>query len=191
MNSQPNDLGHNPAGESRRSRRVPGIARQAARQGIGRAGHGRSDGTGSPELARKESRAEADSQPGRIAQHVRTATAEGEGTPERRAFRRSAGVPLRASEHGERGDAVSPSEAGYRGEEMVARRRAKVEFAEGLEFSSPDDEFKLTFHNLTQVEYRAFPLSQEGLSPFSVLHPSPALVLHRPSHQEHRILHVD
>ena len=28
---------------------------------------------------------------------------------------------------------------------------------------SPDDEFKLTFHNLTQVEYRAFPNSQEGL----------------------------
>ena len=56
-----------------------------------------------------------------------------------------------------------PPESSLRGEEKVARRIAKVEFAEGLELSSADDEFKLTFHNLTQAEYRAFPLSQEGL----------------------------
>ncbi|WP_168221699.1 OprO/OprP family phosphate-selective porin [Aquisphaera giovannonii] len=49
------------------------------------------------------------------------------------------------------------------GEEKLQRRTAKVEFAEGLELSSSDDEFKLTFHNLTQAEYRAFPASQEGI----------------------------
>ncbi len=58
---------------------------------------------------------------------------------------------------------VSPSETAGLGEEGLPWRLAKVEFAEGLELSSPDDEFKLTFHNMTQVEYRAFPLSQEGL----------------------------
>ena len=49
------------------------------------------------------------------------------------------------------------------GEEKVPRRLAKVEFAEGLELSSPDEEFKLTFHNLTQAEYRAFPTGQQGI----------------------------
>lgn len=58
---------------------------------------------------------------------------------------------------------VSLSESSSRGEGGIPRRLAKVEFAEGLELSSPDDEFKLTFHNMTQVEYRAFPTSQEGL----------------------------
>ncbi len=56
-----------------------------------------------------------------------------------------------------------PPESAARGEEKIQRRIARVEFAEGLELTSPDDEFKLTFHNLTQAEYRAFPLSQEGL----------------------------
>jgi len=58
---------------------------------------------------------------------------------------------------------VSPSESSLGGEGRVRRRLAKVEFAEGLELSSPDDEFKLTFHDMTQVEYRAFPASQQGL----------------------------
>jgi phosphate-selective porin OprO and OprP len=58
---------------------------------------------------------------------------------------------------------VFPPETAQRGEEKVPRRLARVEFAEGLELSSPDDEFKLTFHNLTQAEYRAFPGSQQGL----------------------------
>ena len=39
---------------------------------------------------------------------------------------------------------------------------ARVEFDEGIEFSSTDDEFKLNFHNLTQAEYRAFPSQDQG-----------------------------
>ncbi len=39
---------------------------------------------------------------------------------------------------------------------------AKVQFDEGIEFSSNDDEFKLTFHDLTQAEYRGFPSQQQG-----------------------------
>jgi phosphate-selective porin OprO/OprP len=61
------------------------------------------------------------------------------------------------------GGRVYPAESLARGEEKVPRRTAKVEFAEGLEITSADDEFKLTFHNMTQVEYRAFPTSQEGI----------------------------
>ncbi len=72
--------------------------------------------------------------------------------------RSAAGIGARGT-----GGRTYPSESAYRGEEKVPRRLGKVEFAEGLEISSPDSEFKLTFHNLTQVEYRAFPLSQEGL----------------------------
>ena len=39
---------------------------------------------------------------------------------------------------------------------------AKVQFDEGIEFSSEDDEFKLNFHNLTQAEYRGFPTRDQG-----------------------------
>jgi len=39
---------------------------------------------------------------------------------------------------------------------------AKVQFDEGIEFSSEDDEFKLNFHDLTQAEYRAFPNRDQG-----------------------------
>ncbi|MBS0262439.1 MAG: hypothetical protein JSS02_10855 [Planctomycetes bacterium] len=42
------------------------------------------------------------------------------------------------------------------------RRPAKVTFAEGLEFGSEDGQFKLTFHNLTQAEYRGFPPDDLG-----------------------------
>ena len=38
----------------------------------------------------------------------------------------------------------------------------KVQFDEGIEFSSEDDEFKLNFHNLTQAEFRAFPSQNQG-----------------------------
>ena len=51
---------------------------------------------------------------------------------------------------------VFEPESNSRGAEKIPRRRALVEFAEGLEFASPDDEFKLQFHNLTQVDYRDF-----------------------------------
>ncbi len=44
-----------------------------------------------------------------------------------------------------------------RGEEKVRGKHRQGQFAEGLELSSPDEEFKLTFHNLTQAEYRGFP----------------------------------
>ena len=43
------------------------------------------------------------------------------------------------------------------------RHGAKVEFAEGLEFTSDDGEFRLQFHNLTQAEYRGFPTHDQGV----------------------------
>ena len=87
-------------------------------------------------------------------------------TPSGEPVENATGLSSRAAQGiGAQGTAgrVSPSESSLRGQETVPRRLARVEFAEGLELSSPDDEFKLTFHNLTQVEYRAFPNSQEGL----------------------------
>ncbi len=42
------------------------------------------------------------------------------------------------------------------------KKLAKVQFDEGIEFSSEDDEFKLNFHNLTQAEFRAFPTHDLG-----------------------------
>ncbi len=48
-------------------------------------------------------------------------------------------------------------------DEKPLRRPAKVSFSEGLEFASEDDEFKLTFHDLTQAEYRGFPKHDQGL----------------------------
>ena len=77
-----------------------------------------------------------------------------------------AGISERAAEGiGARGTGgrTYPAETVSRGEEKVPRRPGIVEFAEGLEITSPDEEFKLTFHNLTQVDYRAFPTSQEGI----------------------------
>jgi len=41
--------------------------------------------------------------------------------------------------------------------------RARVDFAEGLEFTSDDDEFKVQIHNLTQAEFRGFPTSNQGV----------------------------
>ena len=38
-----------------------------------------------------------------------------------------------------------------------------VDFAEGLEFTSEDEEFKLQFHNLTQVEFRGFDNKDHGV----------------------------
>ncbi len=54
-------------------------------------------------------------------------------------------------------------EGRYRGSEKVPRRKAIVEFAEGLEFSSADGEFKLQFHDLTQAELRMFTPQTTGL----------------------------
>ena len=47
-------------------------------------------------------------------------------------------------------------------ENKAVKRPGKLTFAEGLEFGSTDDQFKLTFHNLTQVDYRAFPPRDHG-----------------------------
>ncbi len=58
---------------------------------------------------------------------------------------------------------VFAPESEARGEEKVKENTAKVIFSEGLEFSSADEEFKITFHNLTQVEYRGFPYGDQGL----------------------------
>ena len=77
-------------------------------------------------------------------------TATGGGSPSA-----PVGVSRRAAEGiGARGTGgrTYPTETVSRGEEKVPRRLGKVEFAEGLEISSADDEFKLTFHNLTQAE---------------------------------------
>ena len=81
--------------------------------------------------------------------------------------RAQAGVSRRsASGFGAQGTEgrVFPPETAAAGRGKGPRRLARVEFAEGLELSSPDDEFKLTFHNLTQAEYRGFPTSQQGSS---------------------------
>ena len=52
---------------------------------------------------------------------------------------------------------------GGRGAQEVKKTRAKVSFAEGLEFASDDGEFKLQFHDLTQAELRMFPQQNQGL----------------------------
>ncbi len=57
---------------------------------------------------------------------------------------------------------TSTREIGSRGEEKIEKVPGKVSFAEGLEITSPDEEFQLTFHDLTQVELRGFPASQQG-----------------------------
>lgn len=58
---------------------------------------------------------------------------------------------------------TSEMESRYRGKDKIPRRKAIVEFAEGLEFRSDDDEFQLQFHNLTQAELRVFPQDNQGL----------------------------
>jgi phosphate-selective porin OprO/OprP len=40
---------------------------------------------------------------------------------------------------------------------------SKVRFAEGLEFISDDEEFRLQFHNLTQLDFRGFPKADQGI----------------------------
>lgn len=52
-----------------------------------------------------------------------------------------------------------------RGREEEKPRSIKTTIANGLRFTSDDDEFQLIFHDLTQVEYRSFP----GLGGHSVL----------------------
>ena len=64
---------------------------------------------------------------------------------------------------GNGGSRLPARERSFRGEEKVKESTAKVIFSEGLEFSSADEEFKITFHNLTQVEYRGFPDGDQGL----------------------------
>ncbi len=53
-----------------------------------------------------------------------------------------------------------PTESGA--DEAPLRHEARVEFGEGLEFKTEDDEFRLQFHDLTQVEYRGFPTQNQG-----------------------------
>jgi phosphate-selective porin OprO/OprP len=54
------------------------------------------------------------------------------------------------------GARVFVPESQSRGSEKLKKRKALVEFGEGLELSSDDGEFKLQFHNLTQAEFRNF-----------------------------------
>ena len=76
------------------------------------------------------------------------------------------GLSLRARQGaGAQGTDARPfvPESEYRGSDKPPRRKAIVEFAEGLEFASDDGEFKLQFHDLTQAELRVFPLQNTGL----------------------------
>jgi len=81
------------------------------------------------------------------------AGAEGTGgrtSPEQQPGRGSRGRDIRSL----------PTESGA--DEAPRKHEAKVEFGEGLEFHSEDDEFRLQFHDLTQVEYRGFPQQNQG-----------------------------
>ncbi len=48
-------------------------------------------------------------------------------------------------------------------DQKPVRHPAHVAFAEGLEFTSDDQEFSLQFHNLTQVDFRGFPKADQGV----------------------------
>lgn len=48
-------------------------------------------------------------------------------------------------------------------DQKPVKHHANVEFAEGLEFTSADKEFKVQFHNLTQVDFRGFPVRNQGI----------------------------
>jgi phosphate-selective porin OprO/OprP len=71
-------------------------------------------------------------------------------------------TPREAGGFGAQGMEGRTSVREYTADEKPQRRPAKVSFAEGLEFASDDDEFKLAFHDLTQVEYRGFPSHDLG-----------------------------
>ena len=43
------------------------------------------------------------------------------------------------------------------------KRLARVEFGEGLEFTSEDEEYRIQIHNLTQAEFRGFPTRDQGV----------------------------
>lgn len=47
-------------------------------------------------------------------------------------------------------------------DQKPVKHHANVEFAEGLEFTSADKEFKVQFHNLTQADFRGFPVRNQG-----------------------------
>jgi phosphate-selective porin OprO/OprP len=49
------------------------------------------------------------------------------------------------------------------GDQAPNKRRAKVEFGEGLEFASEDEEYRIQIHNLTQAEFRGFPTRDQGV----------------------------
>ncbi len=52
---------------------------------------------------------------------------------------------------------VSPEQQPTEGPDLKPRRYASnVRFAEGLEFTSEDEEFRIQFHNQTQVDFRGF-----------------------------------
>jgi len=48
-------------------------------------------------------------------------------------------------------------------DQVPMKRLAKVEFAEGLEFTSENEEYRIQFHNLTQAEFRGFPTRDQGV----------------------------
>ena len=51
----------------------------------------------------------------------------------------------------------------YKPDAKPRTHRAVVDFGEGLEFRTDDDEYRLQFHNLTQAEFRGFPTRNQGI----------------------------
>jgi phosphate-selective porin OprO and OprP len=51
----------------------------------------------------------------------------------------------------------------YKPDAKPPTHRAVVDFGEGLEFRTDDDEYRLQFHNLTQAEFRGFPTANQGI----------------------------
>ena len=51
----------------------------------------------------------------------------------------------------------------YKPDAKPKTHRAVVDFGEGLEFRTDDDEYRLQFHNLTQAEFRGFPTQNQGI----------------------------
>ena len=51
----------------------------------------------------------------------------------------------------------------YKPDAKPQTHKAVVDFGEGLEFRTDDDEYRLQFHNLTQAEFRGFPTANQGI----------------------------
>ncbi len=164
VEARPDRVLDDPSGESRRCRRVPGTARSRGQRGHGRRGNGRADCAGAAGGLRCgaegiEGRGVFTSR-WRIAFHGR---GSGHDLARRGTWR---GQPAFSGGHRSTGDGGTRLPAGVR--IRAARRRCRgvsPRSSSPRDWNShpPDDEFKLTFHNLTQAEYRGFPTSEQGI----------------------------